>query len=198
MSKPLLITITGPTASGKSFLLDTLVKEGKVNKVISYTTREPRVGEEEGKDYYFVDRKTFQDMEDAGKLIEKTEYNGTLYGTSFDEIDKKISGKLPGAIILEPHGVQEFKRISSSRSWKCKNVFVYVPLKLRTSRIVQRAMDELRLTIDENIQTKILNRHFNRVMSFENEKIWILMEEWDIIVPGDNLQIAQSLIDHLY
>ncbi|XP_070270229.1 guanylate kinase isoform X1 [Myotis yumanensis] len=84
MSGPRPIVLSGPSGAGKSTLLKRLLQEhGSIfGFSVSHTTRDPRPGEENGKDYYFVTREVMQRDIAAGDFIEHAEFSGNLYGTS--------------------------------------------------------------------------------------------------------------------
>ncbi|XP_057163266.1 guanylate kinase isoform X2 [Ursus arctos] len=84
MSGPRPVVLSGPSGAGKSTLLKRLLQEhGSVfGFSVSHTTRDPRPGEENGKDYYFVTREVMQQDIAAGDFIEHAEFSGNLYGTS--------------------------------------------------------------------------------------------------------------------
>ncbi|XP_077611997.1 guanylate kinase isoform X3 [Crocuta crocuta] len=84
MSGPRPVVLSGPSGAGKSTLLKRLLQEhGSIfGFSVSHTTRDPRPGEENGKDYYFVTREVMQQDIAAGDFIEHAEFSGNLYGTS--------------------------------------------------------------------------------------------------------------------
>ncbi|XP_063125067.1 guanylate kinase isoform X9 [Rattus norvegicus] len=84
MAGPRPVVLSGPSGAGKSTLLKKLFQEhGSVfGFSVSHTTRNPRPGEEDGKDYYFVTREMMQRDIAAGDFIEHAEFSGNLYGTS--------------------------------------------------------------------------------------------------------------------
>ncbi|XP_063125060.1 guanylate kinase isoform X3 [Rattus norvegicus] len=83
MAGPRPVVLSGPSGAGKSTLLKKLFQEhGSVfGFSVSHTTRNPRPGEEDGKDYYFVTREMMQRDIAAGDFIEHAEFSGNLYGT---------------------------------------------------------------------------------------------------------------------
>ncbi|XP_070648515.1 guanylate kinase isoform X3 [Bos indicus] len=83
MSGPRPVVLSGPSGAGKSTLLKKLLQEhGSIfGFSVSHTTRDPRPGEENGKDYYFVTREVMQRDIAAGDFIEHAEFSGNLYGT---------------------------------------------------------------------------------------------------------------------
>lgn len=78
-----LFIISAPSGAGKTSLVQALLGiNPHIDLSISYTTRAPRVGEHDGRDYHFVDRDTFMDMATRGDFLESAEVYGNFYGTS--------------------------------------------------------------------------------------------------------------------
>ncbi|AFY54154.1 guanylate kinase [Rivularia sp. PCC 7116] len=95
-----LIVLTGPSGVGKGTLMRLLLsRHPELNYSISATTRPPRPGEVDGKDYYFISRSKFQRLIEEGEFLEWAEFAGNLYGTPRKPvIDLMESGK---SILLE-------------------------------------------------------------------------------------------------
>ncbi|MBV8067268.1 MAG: guanylate kinase [Candidatus Eremiobacteraeota bacterium] len=88
----LLFVVSGPSGAGKDTLVDALLARlPRLRYSISATTRAPRAGEEEGKHYFFLSRDAFERRLAAGELLEWREYNGNLYGTPRDYIERTIA-----------------------------------------------------------------------------------------------------------
>ena len=78
-----LFVITAPSGAGKTSLIDAIMRDDPSLKVsVSYTTRAPRRGEENGVDYHFVDDAVFLRMLERGEFLEHAEVHGYRYGTS--------------------------------------------------------------------------------------------------------------------
>lgn len=90
MKKGLLIIISGPSGVGKGTVRNFFMNDPKLNLVysISMTTRQPRVGEVDGTDYIFTNRKVFQDAIAKNELLEWAEFCENYYGTPFFAIEK--------------------------------------------------------------------------------------------------------------
>ena len=101
MSKGLLVVYSGPSGVGKSTILKEVFKNKDLNLVfsVSMTTRNKREGEVEGKDYFFVNKKTFEKAIDDNKFLEHACYVDNYYGTPKDYVEKqRLLGK---NVILE-------------------------------------------------------------------------------------------------
>ena len=88
----LLFVVSGPSGAGKDTLLEALRGQApRLRYSISSTTRPPREGEIEGDHYFFVPAEEFERQREAGELLEWREYNGNLYGTPRDYIERNVS-----------------------------------------------------------------------------------------------------------
>ena len=89
MNKIKIIALIGEAGSGKDYLLHRAIAHyPDYHEIISTTTRPPREGEVEGKNYYFVDYDTFYELMDNGDMLECTNFNNWWYGTSLNSLDK--------------------------------------------------------------------------------------------------------------
>jgi guanylate kinase len=78
-----LFIVSAPSGAGKTSLVSALLSRNhEIDLSISYTSRPPRPGETDGKDYHFVSRETFLAMAKRGDFLESAEVYGNLYGTS--------------------------------------------------------------------------------------------------------------------
>lgn len=92
MNKGLLFVVTGPSGAGKTTLIKQLLEEhSELHFSVSFTTRPPRKNEVDGKDYCFVDEKTFFQMVQSNDLLEYAEVHGYYYGTSKEYVDSQLS-----------------------------------------------------------------------------------------------------------
>jgi len=115
--EPNPLVICGPSGSGKSTILKNVMSQPKYKDMlafsVSHTTRQPRAGEEHGREYYFSDRESMLADIEAGKFIESAEYSGNLYGTSKESVHKcKSQGKIC-VLDIDSQGVRSLKKVSN-------------------------------------------------------------------------------------
>lgn len=108
-----VIVLVGPTGAGKDSLKDKLLETGDYHHIISHTTRLPRINhgilEQEGREYYFIDKKEALRMLENQEFIEAKGYSGNLYGTSVAEIQTAHDEGKIALTDIEVQGVAEYK-----------------------------------------------------------------------------------------
>ncbi|HET7815651.1 MAG TPA: guanylate kinase [Candidatus Baltobacteraceae bacterium] len=88
----LLFVVSGPSGAGKDTLVDALrARLPRLRYSVSATTRAPRPGEREGEHYFFLERDEFERRRAAGGYLEWREYNGNLYGTPRDFVERTLT-----------------------------------------------------------------------------------------------------------
>ena len=124
LSSGLVLVVSAPSGAGKTTLCRLLVKRLRFSFSVSHTTRSPRSGEVEGRDYYFVDRKTFEEMIRRGEFLEWAEVHGNLYGTSWQEVNRRLSS---GQDLLLDIDVQGASQVRQRLGFRAVFVFIRPP-----------------------------------------------------------------------
>ena|SRR5437868_15534582 len=108
----LLVIISGVSGVGKNEVMKRLLTYPELNgqKLITTTTRSPRVGEIDGQDYYFVSREEFIKGVANNQFLEYIEYNNNYYGTSLNSLKKGLLTKNI-FLIVDGRGFQKIKKI---------------------------------------------------------------------------------------
>lgn len=107
-----LFIISAPSGAGKTSLVGALLAaRPELSLSISYTTRPPRPGEVDGKDYHFVSRETFLDMSGNGDFLESAEIYGNLYGTSQTWIKKNIAAGRDILLEIDWQGAAQVRQL---------------------------------------------------------------------------------------
>ena len=105
-----LIVLSGPSGVGKSTVIAQLLSENEnIHFSVSFTTRAPRVGEEDGVNYNFVDRTEFERMIAADELLEYAQYIGNYYGTSLKVIHDKLEQGVDVLLDIEVQGAAKVR-----------------------------------------------------------------------------------------
>ena len=110
--KGLLFIVTAPSGAGKSSLIDALLKDDPaLGLSISYTTRPPRLGEANGREYHFVDEASFLAMLGRGEFLESATVHGYRYGTSQAVIRDTLERGRDLLLEIDWQGAQQVRRL---------------------------------------------------------------------------------------
>lgn len=211
--RPVLITLTSPSAGGKSYLFNYIRDVAKLPCLISTTTRAPRAGEKEGVDYFFITEEESKRLEAEGKFAELAIYNGTRYGVTKTEFREKMS-KGMAFLIVEPTGIDHYVRPASEIGALHYKTYVHTDPQVRLKRFRDRVEADMLRTIQAsmiqassfNMSTMIMkevNTAMNRLTAMLTEEMqWGSMHQWDRTLfgeakPEDNLKIILADVEKL-
>ena len=136
--------MSAPSGTGKTTLISHLLPEGvplldNLEFSVSYTTRKPRQGEVDGKDYHFVDHETFLSMIAANAFLEWAEVHGNYYGTAISEVFPRLER---GIDILLDIDVQGAERVLSKNP-EAHGIFIMPPsYEDLEQRLHKRGLDD--------------------------------------------------------
>ena len=105
-----LIVISGFSGVGKGTVVKRLVSDFRYTLSVSATTRSPREGEVDGREYYFMDRKDFENLIDYGGFIEWTQYVENYYGTPKKYVEEKLADGKDVILEIEVMGALNVKK----------------------------------------------------------------------------------------
>jgi guanylate kinase len=105
-----VFVITGPSGVGKGTLIDLLRERiPELELSISATTREPRPGEEDGRDYHFLSPEEFRRRLEAGDFLEHASYSGNYYGTLRSEVEQRVRSCHSVVLEIEVQGARQIR-----------------------------------------------------------------------------------------
>jgi len=133
MNKKVIVALIGASGSGKTTIERILEKQFKFHRIISHTTRERRMFETHGKDYYYIDKSSFEKKLNEGDFLEHANFNGNYYGASFSEFKEGLN-----VIVVEPHGL--YSLLDYSRENKDFMV-IPTPIQIDPKLAAQRMED---------------------------------------------------------
>ena len=175
----ILLLLVGPTASGKTTLLNELLsRRPDIRRMVTATTRAPRPGEFDGENYYFLDRAEFERRISENWFLECENVHGNLYGTPRDEIVSKLSEHPVVAKDVDVRGARSIKKEYGNA---VVAVFVLPP-----------SMDVLvrRLTTRGTEDAEAMQRRLDTCKSEIAQ-----MEHFDYWITNDVLEVALSEIE---
>ena len=174
MSKT-IITITGPSCSGKTTLARLLMDTRSFTEVISTTTRIMRTGEEDGVTYHFVTPERFEEIE----MLERIDFNGNTYGGSVAEFEEKFASGLIPAIVVEPNGMEQINLNATEKGWRVMNIFVGCPPLLQAERFLLRLVEDYRVILTQGSgddYAKFMSEYSGRMAVMQDvESKWLGM-----------------------
>jgi len=131
--------ICAPSGAGKTSLVAELLRRDRnVRLSVSHTTRAPRPGEEDGRDYRFVSRTAFEAMIERGEFLESAEVHGNLYGTSQGWIDEQRARDVDLVLEIDWQGAQQVRKLIPD----AVGIFILPPsADTLQRRLVERGQD---------------------------------------------------------
>ena len=104
--------ICAPSGAGKTSLVAELLRRDRSARLsVSHTTRAPRPGEQDGRDYHFVARPAFEAMIERGEFLESAEVHGNLYGTSQAWIDEQLARDVDIVLEIDWQGARQVRKL---------------------------------------------------------------------------------------
>ncbi|XP_071349043.1 guanylate kinase isoform X1 [Trachinotus anak] len=177
MAGPRPVVLSGPSGAGKSTLLKKLMKEydSVFGFSVSHTTRNPRPGEENGKDYHYVTREVMQTGIDNGDFIESAEFSGNMYGTSKAAVQDVQAKNLICILDIDMQGVRNIKGTDLNP--------IYISIQPPSMAILEKRLRDRKTESEESLQKRL---HTAKVeMEFSKEP-----GAFDVVIVNDSLEDA--------
>ncbi len=137
-----MLVVIGPSASGKTQIVNQLIKNYHMQKMVTYTTRKMRINEIDGVDYHFISQDDFINKINNNFFLEYVFYNNSYYGTAKNELTKNK------VVIVEKEGLKAYIKHAKD---KIKIVYVQCSKPIRRLRMIERHDDEA------SIKARLLN-----------------------------------------
>ena len=148
-----LIILTGPSGVGKGTVVkEILSKEKNIWLSISATTREPRDGEQEGENYYFLNQEKFKEMIEQNLFLEWAQFAGNYYGTPLSSVNEKIKKGFNVLLEIEVEGAKQIKE----KFPESLSIFLLPPDKAELERRIRNRGTEK----EEAIKKRLLRARY--------------------------------------
>jgi guanylate kinase len=186
----LLFVVSGPSGAGKDTLVEGLrARHDRFRYSVSATTREPRAGEREGVDYYFLDRPEFERRMAANDFLETREYNGHLYGTPRSFIEEALRAGYDVLSKPEVNGALAMKRAfpGAVLIFIVPDKFSYLRSRLEARRTETNAEIAARLETAHDEFT--FARNFDYLVINEEAKPQQAVDDLEAIVRAERYRI---------
>lgn len=168
----MLIVVSSPSGGGKGTLIDRVLQTVPgVSYSVSYTTRAPRTGEQDGREYFFVSMAAFKEMIERGEFLEWANVYGCLYGTNRSQVERERASGRDIILEIDVQGAESIRGLVAD----AVSVFILPPsFEMLRTRLTARGTDspedlKRRLSgapaeVEEyrNFQYVILNDDINR------------------------------------
>ncbi|KAM8849496.1 guanylate kinase isoform 2-T2 [Spinachia spinachia] len=177
MAGPRPVVLSGPSGAGKSTLLKKLIQEydSVFGFSVSHTTRNPRPGEENGKDYHYVTREVMQTGIEKGNFIESAEFSGNMYGTSKAAVQDVQAKNLICILDIDMQGVRNIKGTDLRP--------IYVSIQPPSIGVLEKRLRDRKTESEESLQKRLKAAKLE--MEFSKEP-----GMFDFLIINDNLEDA--------
>lgn len=175
LGKGLLFIVSAPSGAGKTTLCREVANQiAGLRHSVSYTTRKPRPGETDGRDYFFLDEGGFRKKAERGEFIEWAEVHGHLYGTAWDQVLMQGEQSMDLILDIDTQGAMQLKKK------EVDGVYIYIlppSFDALKARLMERKADSL----DE----------IARRLRKAREEIWSY-REYNYLIINDDVKRAMS------
>ena len=194
-SNGVLYIVSAPSGAGKTSLVNALLeREPDLELSVSFTTRAPRPGEQDGREYHFISRDAFLRMSGQGDFLESAEVHGNLYGTSQAWIETRTREGRDILLEIDWQGAQQVRRLVR----RAVSVFILPPsLDILRKRLTTRGQDTSAV-----IERRLANAR-EEIAHVEEFDYVIINQNFDVavvdlvsIVRATRLQVTAQLTRH--
>jgi len=182
----LLVVISGPSGAGKGTIVKQLIQEDTYALSISATTRQPRIGEAHGREYFFTTREDFEKLRDDDNLLEHTIYLGHYYGTPFKYVKEQIANSNVVILEIEVDGALQVKE----KFPDAVLIFITPPsLEELEHRLVERGTEDA-ATIKSRLEKAKMEMQLTDRYDYivVNDIVDLAVEKINAIVTAERLQ----------
>jgi len=192
----ILFIISAPSGSGKSTLVEQLRSlVSDLDFSISYTTRAPRGSEQEGREYHYTDRSTFERMQQAGEFLESADVYGNLYGTARHSLTDAAAHGHDLLLDIDVQGAGQVRKAMP----EAVSIFVLPPNPQELAKRL-RSRSRTEGSISEEVIERRLAKSRTEIENYDdygyilvNDDLYQAVEELEAIVASERVQRGQPV-----
>ena len=190
-----LFIITAASGAGKTSLVkELLVKDSQIKLSVSHTTRQPRLGEQNGVHYHFVNEVEFLQMLNAGGFLESADVHGAKYGTAQSAVDHVLQVGDDVILEIDWQGAAQVRNIYPQSI----SIFILPPsLEALEQRLNDRGQDSVEVI---NKRVAAAHEEMRHVVEFDyvtiNDKFDVALQDLLAIIRASRLKMQPQLLRH--
>lgn len=197
MKRGVLIVLSGPSGVGKGTVRKALFEEPDIDfqYSISMTTRQPRAGEVDGEDYFFVSREQFEEAIKQDEVLEYAQYVGNYYGTPKAYIEKTLAAGKDVLLEIDVQGALQVKEKMPEGAY----IFLTPPnLQSLKTRLIGRGTENLDV-INRRVQTAAseIRMMANYDYAVVNDEVPLAVERIKDIIKIERLRVDRVLPEYI-
>jgi guanylate kinase len=191
-----LFVIAAPSGAGKTTLVKKLIeKNPSLTFSISYTTRKQRSTEEHGRDYFFVDKDTFNALKEQGELLESAIVFDNHYGTSRSQVEEHMAGGNHVLLEIDWQGAEQVRTSMPD----CVTIFILPPSRPELERRLRGRKTDSDEVIERRLRDALGDmshwHEFDHVIV--NDDLDQAVEDLQAIIEGEgrNSRVSNSVLE---
>ena len=190
-----MLMVVAPSGAGKSSLVNALLEsDHSLQLSLSCTTRDPRAGELDGRDYAFISKEQFLAKRDSGDFLEWAEVHGNLYGTSRSWIEGQMQKGSDVILEIDWQGAQQIRRAMQHT----RSIYIVPPsrdaLQERLEKRSQDSADVIQGRMEEAVNEMSHYNEFDYLVV--NDDFYKALDELCSIFVAERLQISKQSQRH--
>ena len=171
-----LFVISAPSGTGKTTILRQVIGHlPRLSFSISHTTRPPRAGEVNGRDYYFIGQEEFLALRERGEFLEWAEVHGNFYGTGKSAVDRALAGGLDLILDID---VQGARQIRAALGAKATFIFIAPP----SARELEKRLSGRHTENEATIRLRLANARQEMAE----------LDQYDYLIVNDRVEVAAA------
>ena len=187
-----LFVVSAPSGAGKTTLVKLLMeRDALIRHSVSYTTRAPRPGEQDGREYHFIDVSEFEAMRGRGDFVEWAEVHGNFYGTSRVWLEERMRGGQDMLLEIDWQGAQQVRRLFP----EAVTVFILPPSVAELERRLRNRGQDSEDVIQRRVAAALGEMHHVGEFDFAiiNNDLRTAFDDLAAVVRTTRLRVASQM-----